>query len=106
MPRCLWLTILVEFIPIFPLDLSDHPTLVEYAKQSTDVNGTTILDRSPPLQAFVTGMSVGSSIDALTGEFVASPVASMSNPLPAQLEAKFSVFFRCSRTVEFKGVEL
>jgi len=42
------------------------------------VDGTTILDRSPPAQAFVTGMDVGSSIDALTGEFVASPLESTS----------------------------
>jgi hypothetical protein len=38
------------------------------------VDDTTILDRSPPAQPFVTGMNFSSSIDAITGEFVASPL--------------------------------
>ena len=46
--------------------------LVEYAAVKDD--GTTVLDRSPPIQPFVTGMDFSFSIDAITGEFVTTPL--------------------------------
>lgn len=41
---------------------------------SSIMSSTTVLNRSPPGEPFITGMSLGSAVDAVTGELIAGAI--------------------------------